>query len=274
MAWQSGWPVEPLVLVLDDTEVEVREAAAWALACREVLPLPSPPDLDTLPLSGQFAVMRERSAARPPDPAALVPLRRLASDASPRVRRWAFRGLGRYALDDVSDVLARGLHDDDRQTRLCAVRGLADRDDRRVLPLLRAALDDPYCWVRDRARVGMCRVDRDEADEAAMRLLHDRNRLLRLHAASQLAQVGNTKAVPALIGLLQRATAPWLRASVARALGEIGDERAVPVLTELLGAAPSVEPALGDDPVARCAREALQRIGTLDARRALRNARR
>lgn len=79
------------------------------------------------------------------------------------------------------------------------------------------------------------------------------------------------EAVEPLAELLDRSVSAGVRAASAQALGEIGDERAVPALASAL-ADESWEVIGGEHfyRVRRRAEEALQKIGTLDARRALR----
>jgi methionyl-tRNA formyltransferase len=93
-----------LLSLRDDPEPTVREAAAFALAGRA-------------------------------QPDAVDALISLSSDADPHVRDWATFALGTLAeLDtpELREALAARLHDDDEDTRLEAIHGLALRGDERA----------------------------------------------------------------------------------------------------------------------------------------------
>jgi HEAT repeat protein len=81
-----------------------------------------------------------------PDTAALDTLITLSADEGAQVREWATFGLARLTDEDfprLRDALADRLHDDDLDTRVEAVHGLATRGDQRVMQPLLDILESP-----------------------------------------------------------------------------------------------------------------------------------
>ena len=83
---------------------------------------------------------------RHPDAAALETLITLSADKDAQVRDWATFGLARQTDEDspwLRDALADRLNDDDIDTRVEAVHGLATRGDERVMQPLLDILESP-----------------------------------------------------------------------------------------------------------------------------------
>ena len=83
---------------------------------------------------------------RRPEAAALDTLITLSADEDARVRDWSTYGLARHTDQDfpgLRDALAARLDDDDADTRLEAVHGLATRGDERVIQPLLDILESP-----------------------------------------------------------------------------------------------------------------------------------
>jgi HEAT repeat protein len=83
---------------------------------------------------------------RRPDAAALDTLITLSADEDAQVRDWATFGLARQSDEDfprLRDALADRLDDDDLDTRVEAVHGLASRGDERVMQPLLDILESP-----------------------------------------------------------------------------------------------------------------------------------
>ena len=82
----------------------------------------------------------------PDSPRSVAGLLKLTRDADAEVRDWAAFGLGVLGDSDAPEIreaLLRCLNDADEDVREEAAVGLARRQDQRVIPKLRAMLDDP-----------------------------------------------------------------------------------------------------------------------------------
>ena len=87
------------------------------------------------------------------EPAALPAFHRAASDRDWMIRIFAAHGFDRLRARDSLADLVRLLQDGESGVREAAAAALASIGDERARPLLeRAAVTDPYPWVRDAAR--------------------------------------------------------------------------------------------------------------------------
>ena len=87
------------------------------------------------------------------EPKALPAFRRAAQDGDWTIRIFAAHGFDRLRAHDALLEVVRLLADRESAVREAAAAALATIGDGRVRPLLeRAALTDPYPWVRDAAR--------------------------------------------------------------------------------------------------------------------------
>lgn len=96
-------------------------------------------------------------------------------------------------------------------------------------------------------------------------ILDDVGRPIKATIIAIMGEIGDRAAVDALLGLARHEDA-WIRLNTAAALGQIGDDRAVPILVELLddGEEPFFKERVCDN-----ALEALRQINTLEARQAI-----
>ena len=192
------------------------------------------------------------------------------STADDRVRRSAAVALSKLGDDTGVDVLVEALDDGDETTRLGAAESLANLGDVRALPVLvnglhdvddtirrrsaellgvlgdpgavphlLAALREPTIPIRLAATRALRKLDmgrhRDEAVLALIGVLETRSygvqhHRLREEAAQALGQLGDSRAIPALINALEWKYDSYLHSCAAEALGEIGDPVAVPGL--------------------------------------------
>lgn len=100
------------------------------------------------------------------------------------------------------DVLIAGAGHGDRQVRLAAVEGLGRRDERRVLPLIERALQDPDHAVALAATEALATWDRERAAVVLNEFRHMRhlNPVLAARAAHVLNDLHASRPVPAAEG--------------------------------------------------------------------------
>ncbi|MEA2662122.1 MAG: hypothetical protein QOH08_1694 [Chloroflexota bacterium] len=95
------------------------------------------------------------------EPAALPAFRRAAKDGDWMIRIFAAHGFDRLRARDALVEVAGLLGDRESGVREAAAAALASIGDGRVRPLLeRAAVTDPYPWVREAAREALVALDR------------------------------------------------------------------------------------------------------------------
>jgi HEAT repeat protein len=139
---------EPLLTALEDDDVQVRAAAASAVARAQVS--------EAAPLLAAWLGERDpvlRAAAVQAlgelrDPAGREALRRGLGDALPEVRKAAARALGPIADDEGLAALQHATSDADPSVREAALLALRDRADARALPALSSRLRDESPAVR------------------------------------------------------------------------------------------------------------------------------
>ncbi|MHB8632106.1 MAG: HEAT repeat domain-containing protein [Candidatus Limnocylindria bacterium] len=95
------------------------------------------------------------------EPAALPAFRRAAHDDDWMIRIFAAHGFDRLRAHDALAEVVSLLADRESGVREAAAAALASIGDGRVRPLLeRAAVTDPYPWVREAARDALVALDR------------------------------------------------------------------------------------------------------------------
>jgi HEAT repeat protein len=139
---------EPLLTALEDDDVQVRKAAAGAVArvrLKEAAPLLAAwlGDRD-----GDVRAAAVTALGALAEPSSREALTRALSDALPLVRREAAGALARVADDDALLSLQTATADADPSVREAAVAALRGRTDGRVLPALSARLTDESPAVR------------------------------------------------------------------------------------------------------------------------------
>jgi hypothetical protein len=101
------------------------------------------------------------------------------------------------------------------------------------LSLFLELLKSPSANVREHAASALGELGDRRAVPALIEALRDENAVVREHVASALANLGDKQAVPALIEALKDENAV-VREHVATALGRLGDKRAVQLLNNAL----------------------------------------
>ncbi len=137
-------------------------------------------------------------------------------------------GYGEAALDALRQLIADSRGD----TRWWATRALAEISDEAAVPLLVEALQDEDLAVRQCAALGLGRRADLRAVPALVEAMSSEDALLARLAANSLACIG-TGAVPALLDSLEKGRLP-VRLEAARALAQIGDTRAIPAFFKAL----------------------------------------
>lgn len=191
------------------------------------------------------------------------PLLNALGDESWRVRRAAVEGLARRAAPDaimallasvrenhhnlgilnsalqvlaMSDVdtlspLVEFLKGDDADLRMQAALALGEQRDARAVPELLTALEDEDVNVRYHAVEALGKLRAADAADALADVAETRDFFLAFAALDALKRIGDARAVPRVLPLLED---ELLREAAAELLGELGDEETVAPLTGLL----------------------------------------
>jgi HEAT repeat protein len=186
-------------------------------------------------------------------------------DTSWRVRQAAVGGLARYggaeAVVTLLDTLRQEHHDPsvlnsaltilaltdvdvveplidclgapDPDLRIYAALALGDRYDARAIPALLHALDDPDTNVRYQAIESLGKIHAAEAVDALLAIALSRDFFLAFPALDALTRIGDGRAGPQIVALLED---EMLSAPAAEALGQLGDQDVVEPLVALLNA--------------------------------------
>ena len=132
----------------------------------------------------------------------------------------------------------RGMDHEDATVREWSIDALSRIALPEDVPLVVAALDDPFRRVQEAAAQGLIAMDPVAARAAFIDRLSEGDAMQRTIAAQGLADLGDTEAVPALVGQLgDERLAAGLRGVIAQSLSRLGDVRAVEPLAALAGAA-------------------------------------
>ncbi len=136
-------------------------------------------------------------------------------------------------VDIVGPLIAclDGHHEHDIDLRIQAALILGERRDRRAVPALMTALDDPDVNVRFHAIEALGILRASDAVEKLVAIADGGDFFLAFPAVHALSQIGDFSVAPQLVPLLKN---DWLRAVVAEALGALGDEVVVGPLVQLL----------------------------------------
>ena len=171
--------VKALIAVLEDPRPEVRTEAALSLG-----------DLET--------------------EAAVEPLVARFDDSAPAVRQAAAVALGRLGFSSSFDAVARALDNGPPDLRFQAATSLVEIDPERAREPLLAALGDSDGEVVGAAALGLGAIGERRAIERLAGLLEDWDRpATRFDIAYALADFGDARAVPILLGLLEHKDLAW-----------------------------------------------------------------
>lgn len=130
--------------------------------------------------------------------------------------------------------LLNDLKSDDISARRTAAYELGGCKDRAGTIGLLSAVNDPDTYVRVYAIQSLSRLRSTEAIEPCAALLRaGAPRIVMVNAIKTLAEIGDSKAVPALIEATIHEDA-FIRHDAAWALGQCGDSRAIPALEALM----------------------------------------
>lgn len=175
-------------------------------------------------------------------------------DSNVSVRQTAVEMLGGLGDTRAVPALIETLKDNDVSVRRTAVEVLGDFGDTRAVPALIEALNDSNVWVRRTAVDALGGFGDKRAVPALIKILNDsknseglngkpyglshleytlHGNIVRLSAARTLGKLGDIRAVPALIRVLDDSDA-LERVAAAKALSDLGDERGVSALTNAL----------------------------------------
>ncbi len=129
-------------------------------------------------------------------------------------------------------TLREFLRDQDADIRWWATRTLAEIHTPESTPLLLQALRDPEPEVQQCAALALRRQPNSDAITQLSQALSASDRLLARLAGEALIAIGED-AVPALIEVMENKPQP-ARLEAVRALSAIGDTRAIPILIKVL----------------------------------------
>lgn len=163
--------------------------------------------------------------------------------------------------EDVPALLEH-LRSADWRVRVAAVHTLSKLDDPSAAPRLLDMLDDVDSDVRDAAVNALVKLGCSTIPDLQEKL-HSSSQDTRIAAAQALGRIGDSAPIADLIDLLQGDVSAWVRMAAAAALGDIGAVSAVPALIKAM-----IDP---DGSVRKSAKDALVRIGTPEALKALAN---
>jgi len=189
--------------------------------------------------------------------AAAVPLLLdLIEDPDTARQRYAVEALSKIGDASVVPALATKLRSPNPRTRADTVTALGRIGDPSAVIIIVPALSDPEPTVRS-AAIKALYWSRFPGDALATLagLLHDTDPVVRMHAAEQLGDLADSRAVPVLIDALS--DDPNVARAAADSLGSLKDEAAVPALIREL--------AHDKDPVRNNVLQALPEIGSEEA---------
>jgi hypothetical protein len=146
--------------------------------------------------------------ALPEEPRACARTHLVAALESPRAdqRWWATRALAALPDAQVVELLLRSLRDDDASVRQCAALGLRLHPDDSTAHELVRLLNDEDHLSAELAADALVEIG-GSAVTALIEVLAGEEQDARIRAARALAQIGDTRAIPALFAVLDEDSA-------------------------------------------------------------------
>lgn len=253
--------VPALIGALKDQDVEVRRAAAQALANLEdprAVPglIGALEDQDT-----EVRLYAAMALGQLEDKRAVAPLLGLLKDRSVDVRRHALGALSNFPDGVPTDAILTAMNDADGDVRQLAIslavshlgeRGEDQPADPRFLAAFTRLLRDPAADVRQQAVNGVAEMGLKQAPADLLALEKDKSEDVRQQLAWALGRIGDPRSVPVLKNLLADQSAD-VREAAVHGLSEIRDRSALEALVAALRST---------DPVVR--RQAAQALGQRD----------
>jgi HEAT repeat protein len=133
-------------------------------------------------------------------------LNELLEDQNPEVRWWATRSLADIHTVEVIPLLLKTLNDSDSAVQQCAALALRGQPVPAAIPQLISALDAEDRLLSRLAGDALIAIGED-AVPALIAVMDDSPHSARLEAARALAAIGDTRAVPVLIKVLDQDSA-------------------------------------------------------------------
>ena len=232
----DGQPIVPLVLALNDKEIEVRRKAAIVLGELGDKRAAKPLIFVALHDKSWIVRMIAISALRELGDARTIKLLIAAlHDKGNPYRKLAAYYLGESGDKRAVKPLITALHDKDFGIRESAAKALGKLgDERAVKPLITAIHQDKDWIVRESAAKALGELGDVGAVKPLITALHDKHSKTREYAAKALGKLGDERAVKPLITTMQQDRDWQVRESVAEALGELGNTQALePLITAL-----------------------------------------
>ena len=127
---------------------------------------------------------------------AIPTLKTLLSEPEPDTRWWAIRALAAIEHPEVANILHEAIHDPNPSVRQCAVLGLRQHPTPEPISDLIAYLHDADQLLARLAANALVTIGSD-AVPSLLKVLENGPQNARLEAVKALAEIGDTRAVPA-----------------------------------------------------------------------------
>jgi HEAT repeat protein len=121
-------------------------------------------------------------------------------------RWWAVRLLAELGDSGAPDLIIKALQDEDTSVRQCAALAISQNGDERAVPGLIRLLSDPDSLLARLAANAMVAIG-TSAVPALLELLCDGGQVARFEAVRALALIGDPRAIPGLMAVLEEDSA-------------------------------------------------------------------
>jgi HEAT repeat protein/tRNA A-37 threonylcarbamoyl transferase component Bud32 len=170
------------------------------------------------------------------------------------VRERASDALARIGGPRVVDAVLELVNDKDENIRRAAVEILNTCKDKRAVDHLIAAVDDEDWWVSERAADALAEIGNEKALPAILKLLARNNRSVPV-ALRAVAKLGDEKVLGHVLPFLRRPERE-IKLAAIEAVGELAGEQTATRIRDFL----QQTAATSDETIARAATRAVQRI--------------